>query len=271
MAGTRKRAVGDPFRQLTTLRMVVIAILVAGVGAVLLFVSSLSGLKGHPAWEGLLSPLGGVLIAAVAITLLWELLGKRAFAGEVFAIARVGTDVRNAALTRIGTSYLDDVDWEWYFATVEKLDVFVAYGSTWRGANFQRLRHVAAQPTSRLRVFLPNPHDAARMSTLAERFSMADADVVARIQDARTEFAGLQQVGGGDVRVYYHSGDPLFSCYRFDRTAILTLYSHTRTRTNVPTIVCRDGGTLYDFVREELRAIEDQSRLADEVEQEAAG
>src|SRR5947207_2754134 len=103
----RRRGAGsEPSRQVTTLRTVLIAVPVAGVGAALLFVSSLHGLKGHPAWQGLLSQLGGVLIAAVAITLLWELLAKRAFAGEVFAIARVGTDVRNAALTRIGTSYL---------------------------------------------------------------------------------------------------------------------------------------------------------------------
>jgi hypothetical protein len=238
------------------LRTALVAVGVAAVGAALLFISSLNRLDDHPAWQGLLSQLGGVLVAAVAI------------AGEVFAIARVGTDVRNAALTRIGTSYLDDVDWEGYFATVEKLDIFVAYAGTWRGTNYQRLMRVAAQPTSRIRVFLPNPHDSELVSRLAQRFAMTEADVQTRIRTARAEFAGLQQAGGGEVRVHYHSGDPLFSCYRFDRTAILTLYSHTRTRTNVPTIVCRDGGTLYDFVREELRAIEDQSRLADDVDQE---
>jgi hypothetical protein len=70
------------------------------------------------------------------------------------------------------------------------------------------------------------------------------------------------------VSVHYHGGDPVFSCYRFDRSAILTLYSHTRGRASVPTIVCRDGGNLYDFVRDELRAIEEQSQDADTVEAE---
>jgi hypothetical protein len=265
-----RRGPSEPLRQLTTLRTAFVAVGVAALGAVLLYISSLDSLDDQPAWQGLLSQLGGVLVAAVAIALLWELVAKRAFAGEVFAIARVGTDVRNAALTRIGTSYLDDVDWEGYFATVEKLDIFVAYAGTWRGMNYQRLMQVAAQPTSRIRVFLPNPNDAVLVGRLAQRFAMTAADVESRIRTARSEFAGLQQAGGGEVRVYYHSGDPLYSCYRFDKTAILTLYSHTRTRTNVPTIVCRDGGTLYDFVREELRAIEDQSTLADEVDEEEA-
>jgi hypothetical protein len=267
MAGARRRP-SEPFRQLTTLRTALVAAGVLLVGLALLLVSSTNRLDAHPAWQGFLSQLGGLLVASVAIAALWELVAKRAFAGEVFAIARVGTDVRNAALTRIGTSYLDDVDWESYFATVEKLDIFVAYAGTWRGTNYQRLRHVASQPTSRVRVFLPNPHDAVLVGRLAQRFAMTEDDVASRIRTARTEFAGLLQAQGGEVRVYYHSGDPLFSCYRFDRTAILTLYSHTRSRTNVPTIVCRDGGTLYDFVREELRAIEEQSRLADEVDEE---
>jgi hypothetical protein len=239
--------------------MVVVAVAVAGVGILLLWLSEAQKLEEHPSWQGLIASLGGLLVASVAISLLWELVGKRAFAGEIFEIARIGTDVRNAALTRIGTSYLDDVDWEGYFATVEKLDIFVAYGSTWRAANYQRLRQVAGQQTARIRIFLPDPTDEALIERLALRFDSSADEVRSKIREARREFAGLEQAGGGDVSVYYHNGDPLFSCYRFDRNAIVTLYSHTRRRVNVPTIVCRDGGTLYEFVRDELRAIEDQS------------
>jgi hypothetical protein len=59
------------------------------------------------------------------------------------------------------------------------------------------------------------------------------------------------------------AGDAVFSCYRFDSQAVLTLYSHGRERRNqVPTLVVR-GGELFDFVYNEIAAIAEQSRLAD--------
>jgi hypothetical protein len=250
------------------LEIVVTALVVAALGGTLIWVSTLKTLQDNGTWRLLLQQFGSLLIASVTLALLWELVGKRAFASEIFEVARIGADVRNAALVRIGTSYLDDVEWEAYFATVEKLDIFLAYGSTWRGAHFHRLRTVAGKRGTRIRVYLPDPYNDSLVSQLALRFSLTTEELKRRIIEAKSDFVGLRQEGGGDVFVDYHDGDPVFSCYRFDRSAILTLYSHTRARANVPTIVCRDGGTLYDFVRDELRAIESQSRDADEVERE---
>jgi hypothetical protein len=265
LAWMRRRSI---YRRVTSLEMIVTALLVAAFGGVLIWLTELQALADNGTWRLLLHEFGVVLIASVALGLLWELVGKRAFAFEMFEIARVGADVRNAGLVRIGTSYLEDVEWEALFATVEKLDVFVAYGSTWRGAHFHRLRTTAGKPGTRVRVFLPDPYDQELVSRLALRFNMPAEEVRRRIIDAKSDFIGLRQEGGGVVEAYYHDGDPVFSCYRFDRTAIFTLYSHTRERRNVPTIVCRDGGNLYEFARDELRAIQEQARSADVVEAE---
>jgi hypothetical protein len=252
--------------RLTTLEMIVTAGAVAVVGALLIWLSTVGGIPKHETVKLLLNEFGVVLVAAVAVGLLWELIGKRAFASEIFEVARVGVDVRNASLVRISTSYLEDVEWDAYFAGVEKLDIFVAYAGTWRATHTQRLRAVAARPGTRIRVYLPNPHDQAVLVRLGRRFNLAPDELRTRIVQARTDFEALRRVGGGEVIVHYHDGDTVFSCYRFDGTAILTLYSHTRDRANVPTLVCRSGGTLYDFVRDELRAIEGQSRECDEVD-----
>lgn len=64
------------------------------------------------------------------------------------------------------------------------------------------------------------------------------------------------------IEVYFRKGDMVFSCYRFDNTAVVTLYTHSRARGQVPVIVCRKGGSFYDFVRRELEAIHDQSTQA---------
>jgi hypothetical protein len=258
------------YGRVTTLETALTAIAVAALGGTLIWVTTLKALADNGTWRLLLQEFGVVLIASVALALLWELVGKRTFASEMFAIARVGADVRNAGLVRVGTSYLEDVAWQDLFETVEKLDIFVAYGSTWRTTHFQRLQAVARKPHSRIRVFLPNPYDQELVTRLALRFSLTVDEVKRRIFDAKSDFAGFQQEGGGQVEVFYHGGDPVFSCYRFDRSVILTLYSHTRARQNVPTIVCRDGGNLYEFARDELRAIERQSQPASDIEAQHA-
>lgn len=66
--------------------------------------------------------------------------------------------------------------------------------------------------------------------------------------------------GGADLRVYVRSGDVVFSCYRFDSRAVLTLYSHTRQRrSRVPTFVVKSGD-LFTFVYEDITAILEQSQ-----------
>jgi hypothetical protein len=98
------------------------------------------------------------------------------------------------------------------------------------------------------------------MKTLADRFSTDPDSVAAKIGEAITEFSTLKVANGADVRIYVRPGDVVFSCYRFDGRAVLTLYSHSRERrSRVPTFVV-GSGSVYDFVYDEIQAILDQSR-----------
>ncbi|WP_180903688.1 hypothetical protein [Nonomuraea indica] len=256
-----KRSSSDkPYRQLTTTKTVLIAVLVAVVGLVMLYFGGL-----NLPWEGakaLLNNLGSAFIVSVGLALVWDLWGRRAFSREILETARSATEVEAAGLVRIGTNYVEDPDWEDLFRNVRKLDVFVAYGRTWRNAQISRLTSLSNRSDARIRIYLPDPADSETIKHLADRFSMEYSDLVAAIKESRREFAKLQKPGGAKIEVYYRTGDVVFSCYRFDKTAILTLYSHSRKRSQVPTLVCRDGGSLYQFVREELKAIEEQSKLA---------
>ena len=52
------------------------------------------------------------------------------------------------------------------------------------------------------------------------------------------------------VQVYLRKGDLVFSCYRFDSRAVLTLYSHSKERrTSVPTFVTRNGSLFGERLR----------------------
>jgi hypothetical protein len=250
---------GKPYRQLVTLETMLAAVVGLAVGFVLLYVGGRDDwMNTRHGLQSVLNNLGGLLIVSVALGALWELYGKRAFAREILDTARTTTDVDAAGLIRVGTNYLE-IDWERLFAGVVKLDIFFAYARTWRNSNHTRIVELAGRRDARIRVYLPDPDHADTVRRLAERFSMTEQSLKSAIQEARDYFVSLGREARASIEVYYRGGDSTFSCYRFDKTAVLTMYTHSQRRTPVPTIVCREGGSLYEFVRAEFRAIHEQS------------
>lgn len=253
-----------PYRRLNTLQTGLAAAAVAALGVGLLYIGGRDDLWAHHAGlQAFVNALGGALIVSVALSALWQLAGKRAFAREILETARTSTDVEAAGLTRVGSRYLDDPDWEQLFRTVRKLDVFVAYARTWRNSNLARLQALAKRGDARIRLYLPDPHDPETVRVLAGRFNQNPDHLVTAINEARSAFEALRRSDGAQITVHYRQGDVLFSCYRFDGTAVITLYSHSRERiSGVPTLVVTEGGSLYQYVRDELQAIDKQSRPA---------
>ncbi len=249
-----------PFRRLTTTTTLLIAAGIVAVGILLLYLGGRDDLwETRQGAQALVTDLGALMFVSAGLGVLWELVGKRSFAREVLETARTSTDVEAAGLTRVGTNYVEEPDWEALFATVRKLDIFLAYGRTWRNAHLQRLERLAMTPGARIRVFLPDPGDPATIGWLAQRFSMTPDNLRQAIEEARQAYQALPVVPDASVEVFYRRGESVFSCYRFDGTAVFTLYTHQRRRTGVPTFVCRDGGSLYQFIRDEFDAILSQS------------
>lgn len=240
----------------------ILALVFVIVGGVLLYLSGLDAISDSKSWSAFLSQLGGLVLATGLITFAWDLVGRRAFADEVLAKAKLSTDVVESGLTRVTDQYLEEVEWADLFRDVTKLDIFVSYASTWRNTHRARLGAVAARPGARIRVFLPDYRDAPTMAVLADRFNMAPAELIPKVREAVGDFKALARTGGATVQVYLRSGDLVFSCYRFDSRAVLTLYTHSRERrTHVPTFVI-ENGSLFQFVYDELAALERQSHPA---------
>jgi hypothetical protein len=246
--------------RLSNVRLLVGALIALLVGLFLLYIAGRNDwMLGRGGLKSVLDDVGGALIASVALAALWELAGKRAFTKEILDEVRTTMDVTTAGLDSIGTNYLTDPDWARLFAGVEKLDIFLAYGRTWRNTNDPHLKAMAERRGTRIRLFIPDPADVESIGRLAQRFSMDPTRVKDAVSETEEYFRRLEQHGVGDVEVYYWRGDHTFSCYRLDRTAVLTLYTHSRQRTQVPTLICHEGGTLYEFIRQEFSAIERQS------------
>ena len=175
--------------------------------------------------------------------------------------AELARDVAETGLRRVGATFMPDLDWPALFAAATELDIFMAYGQTWRNLHAPELTRLARRPRSRIRVFLADPDDRPTLSTLARRFGITESELRARIEATRCEYLELQQREDADVQLRYWAGDRLFSFFRLDRTAVVCLYSHSRRRASaVPVIVCDAPGELFQFVLDELSSIEQQSR-----------
>jgi hypothetical protein len=172
-------------------------------------------------------------------------------------------DLRVSGLARIGTTFMTGLQWSALFADVRELDIYVAYGQTWTRMNGRDLALVAARPGARIRVVLADPDDAFTVTLLAGRFNVTTEELRRRIHATHADYTALRSDGGADIQVRYRPGDRMFSFYRFDDTAVVGFYSHTRSRAaSVPAFVCRRPGALYDFITAEWDTVLADSRPA---------
>jgi hypothetical protein len=246
----------DLYRERTTLRTIItmMSAIIAG-GFFLYFAMAAPFLMKHPNFQSLVREFGALLIASVSVALLWELASKRAFLAELMNKAKMAEEVRSAGLIRIVQDFNRDIEWPQLLKTVQKLDIFFAYGETWRNNNAPYLEALAQRPNVRLRMVLPDPNDSQLMTELGRRFETAPGNVQKRINES-TEYFKRVFGNTGTTKVefslWYLPESPVFSFYRFDDIAILALYKHAKGRGKIMTFVVEAGGTLYEFVRSEF-------------------
>lgn len=245
-----------PFRELTTLRTVVIGLVTLMAGLVALYFGNDSGRwQRWPALQPVVNEVGALLIVSVALGVVWELVGKRAFSREILETARVAADVEDSGLVTLGSRFTNSPDWDHLFREANNLDVFVAYASTWRHTHADKIRDLLRRG-GRVRIYLPDPADSINIAALAERFQTTPTELINRISTAAREFYELGDGLRGSINVLHFAGDPVFTLYRFDHVAVIAFYKHRRGIVDfIPTIVCRAGGWLYEFAESELDAI----------------
>ncbi|MFG1916773.1 hypothetical protein [Micromonospora sp. NPDC048898] len=262
-APVAKEAREKPYRTLTTQKFALAAgtVFLLGVYCLYLGGEETSFWRSNQSLRTLMEQLGGLLIVSSLLSTLWELVGKRAFAQEVLEDMRISAEIEASGLKRISTQFFDDAAWEQCFKGVEKLDIFAAYAQTWRNMNLARLQKVAARSKGRIRIYLADPEDAPTMVTLSNRFGTEPEELRRRIWATKEGFEELRVSGGASVEVFFWPGDRVYTFYRFDNRAIMSMYKHNKGRSPIlPTIMCESGGSLFQFVYDELRAIRDESR-----------
>ncbi|KYK37573.1 MAG: hypothetical protein AYK18_09590 [Theionarchaea archaeon DG-70] len=243
-------------KERVNLRIVLTAVVTAVLGIFLMYISAQEDLwKEHEAWRIVIQNMGSLLFVTVAITLIWELWGKRAFSDEILAKVQISKDMASAGIIKITKNFLHGIDWESHFNSVKELDIFFSYARTWRNTYISQFREVAAREGTRIRVLLPDPKDEQTVHELARRFNYSDDEVISLIREAETYFEELHPSEGNrgaKIEIWFLPAAPVFSLYRFDNIAVLALLSHRRKLVEIPSFVCEKGGILYDYICQEF-------------------
>lgn len=241
-------------RERTDARTALTAIGVAAIGVCLLWLADgWSWLAAKETLQSLVRSVGSLLIASVALGVLWELRGKRLFLDEVLERMQVSVSVANAGIRLVGNQYLREVDWQGYLTKARRIDFFFAYASTWRNAHITELRALAHREGVKVRVVLPDRHNAELLAELARRFGYSASDLDGRIQEAEKFFDELSNsaVPGATIEVHRFPHSHLYTLYRFDDRIVVTMYFH-RGRGTVPLLEVARGGLLFEEFRSDF-------------------
>lgn len=259
MRTRRARDQGALRKAAITYRTAIIAGLTALVGAALLVVTSWPGLfEPGSGWQVFLSQLGGTLVTMGGLGILWELRGRRDVIDEVLDQVELSSDVKAAGIRRVSMDW-KAIEWGTLFSAARSIELQVAYASTWRNNHWTQLTSFANRSGNALTVILPDPDDSMTMRTLARRYQYTPEKVAERVRETARAFASLSSPTGAKVKIYYRDAEPTHTCYRFDDTLVVTLYTHKRARTQVPAMIL-EGGSFAEFFQDDLDAAREQGR-----------
>lgn len=239
---------------------------IAAVVATLLFWWS-STLKIHPVASSVLDNVASTLLVTALLSAAWEFIAKRAFLDEVLYKAGISRELALSGIEQARPTFHDWIVWPDLLDNSPTLEMFIAYGHSWRGSRLQSLRAWLKKGDTRLTITLPDPKDATTCDALAGRFQISRSDIIRHIQEALKAFLELQSECKDPtaIQVFLTRRIITFSFYRFRQRAIVALYLHRDGKLNVPTFqVCR-GGWFFDFISNEsecLKTPDSRTRLA---------
>ncbi len=247
-------------KQIVNLRTLAATAILMVLGIVLILaVIYLGWFKNHPIRSSFGTQFGGLLIVSSSITIVWELVGKRAFAEEILEKANMSRELAEAGIAKVfGSFHEREIDWIEFFETACEIDLLFLYAHSWRSSRRVELRTFLSASRRRLRVILPDPSNDEVMAPIATNCDMTVEKLKERIEEAKDEFARLSELAssnGSVVEIWFLQTVPTFSFYCSNRLLILALNTNRKEKANVPTFVCRKPGTVYKYIKEELAGI----------------
>jgi hypothetical protein len=240
--------------EILNLKAMVASLAAVLVGLGMLYASAVLG-EHHPRWEVVVREAGALVFVTGLLSIFWELLAKRSLANEIINKVGISRQILAAGLRKVTPNFHRDIDWPELFKDAHQIDIFFAYGGSWRAAHYEELTAFARRSGARLRIVLPDPDDAGIVDGMARRFGKTPAEIQERIRSSRSDFELTATNAVAKIEVWYLPRSPVFSYYRFDSVAIVALYHHKDIRATVPAFTFAKPGSLYDFFTDEFESM----------------
>ncbi|MFH1933542.1 MAG: hypothetical protein ABIN18_18385 [Pseudomonadota bacterium] len=247
----------EEYREVVTLRTVVLGLAFVVVGGVLMYVSYHERTVTSLPIQALLANIGALFFVTGTITFAWELWGRRAFAKEMRSLFAVSKSFLIAGVKQyISAFQSSEIDWDALFHRARHVDILFMGNSGWRRNQFLHFEALLKQEGSCLNVILPDPNDPQVVAAAAARFGRAGSNPKVYFEQAKDDFVRLSiNYPDGYVKIWFINQIPAFSIFRFDESAVVALYSLRRSRVAVPTLICEKGGDLFSFALAEIDAV----------------
>lgn len=243
-----------PFHERTNMRVIAGAACLGVLGLAAMQMPNVLRLR--PPVGETIRDLGAFLVITVAVAIVFELFMRRSMLAEFMESARLSEAIGASGIVGVSHTWYRDIPWQQIFASASQIDMLVTFSEKWRWAFTEELRHFARRGRGGIRIVLPDPEDRVVVAALAQRFETSPEEVARRIGEAKSEF---ERLFADEARehfrwsIWYVPRTPLYTCYRFDDICILSLYRH-RERGEVPTLILKRGGTLFDFACEDFHS-----------------
>ena len=208
-------------------------------------------------WKSIALELSSVLIVAAIINFVWELQVKRSFADEILAKVGVGQQIRKAGIVSFTANFNYNIEWDQLFRTSRHLDIFFAYGRTWRRTHREELLTFLRRDDAKIRVVLPDPDHESTVEQLATLFRSTKDRVRDDIRQAAIFFEELDNYQNRKVSIWLLPAIPQYSFYILEHFAVIAFSSHQHAPVNVPAWVIEKPSDLYNFVEAEFIAMTD--------------
>lgn len=207
--------------------------------------------------------LAFTVITVFGVSGLWEVLGKRAFAEEVLELAGIASNLQQSGIVGFYEKFTD-IKWSEIFEGTKEVSLMFTYAYSWRNNNRQELKDVSSKKNSRLIVLLPD-------YSIPEVCDMCDRDFLygkhaedgsenvqknteSKIKKAIEDFKKL------NADIYLYPSNLKTTYYFFDDKCIIAPFKHGKDKYCVPAILCREGGALYEFCKNDLEQAIKKSR-----------
>ena len=145
---------------------------------------------------------------------------------------------------------------------MNELDVFVAYGYTWRNSNESALKKLSQKESANIRVFLPDIENSLVVASLANRFDISKDKARERLETAKKEFGCVFGQGDAEFELVEHSFTPHYTFYRMDDEAIICTYNYRGAKGEIIAVKVGEGGRYFEYLHKELAYLEDKGSTA---------